>query len=148
MINGRTGHSVDHAQFVNCGYGISLANTATTLLRNALFNNVTTNLSGSGCTVRAEHITSDGAAYFKSDLSICTLTNSLLVAVTTPGTFTSSLNVQTVANAAGVFKSVGSGAHYLADSAYRNQGTLSTTIQSAIARKTTYAPQDPARCRR
>ena len=60
VINGRTGHSVDHAQFVNCGYGISLANTATTLLRNALFNNVTTNLSGSGCTVRAEHMSRTG----------------------------------------------------------------------------------------
>ncbi|MBI3867781.1 MAG: hypothetical protein HY299_04545 [Verrucomicrobia bacterium] len=139
-INGRTGHAIDHAMFVNCGYGVKLSSSSATLVRNALFGNVTTNLSGSGCTVRAEHVTSDGAAYFMSDLTSCFLTNSLLVAVTTPGTFSSSLNVQTVSSPAGIFATVGSGAHYLATDTYRNQGTVATSINAAIAKKTTYAP--------
>ena len=116
------------------------ASGTSTLLRNALFSNVTTNLSGAGCTVRAEQITSDGASYFKSDLGSCYLTNSLLVGVTTPGTFTSSQTVQTLSSGVGVFRTVGAGAHYLADDTYRNQGIPGVSIAGELKRLTTYPP--------
>lgn len=140
LINGRTGHAIDHGQFVNCGYGVRMQSSASTLLRNCLFNNVTTNLSGSGCTVRGEHITANGGSYFNADLTSCFLTNSLLTAVTTAGSLTNTLNVQTNASAAGIFTTVGTGAHYLTDNTYRNKGSSAVSILSDIQKKTTYPP--------
>ena len=140
ILDGRTGHSLDHGQFVGCGYGVVMLNSSSSLLRNCLFNNVTTNLSGSTGTIRAEQITSNLGNHFKSDLGALYLTNSLLVAITTPGTPTSSQNVQTVASATGIFTTVGSGQHYLASNIYRNQGIANVSIGSALTKLTTFPP--------
>jgi hypothetical protein len=140
ILNGRTGHSLDHGQFVNCGYGVKMLSSSATLLRNCLFSSVTTNLSGSGCTIHAEHITANGGTYFKSDLGTLNLTNSLLVAVTTPGSPNNSLSNQTPSSATGVFTSVGSGQSYLSGTTYRDQGTANVSIRADIQKRTTYPP--------
>ena len=60
LLDGRTGHDLAHGQFVNCGYGVVMANSSSTLLRNALFSNVTTNLSGNtGTTVSGSTTVND-----------------------------------------------------------------------------------------
>ncbi|MBL9170499.1 MAG: hypothetical protein JNN07_22380 [Verrucomicrobiales bacterium] len=142
ILNGRTGHILDHGQFVNCGYGVKMLSSSTTLLRNCLFSSVTTNLSGSGCTVRAEHITANGGTYFQSDLGTLYLTNSLLVAVTNPGATNNFQYVQTPSSSSGVFASVGSGQSYLAGATYRDQGTTVVSILADIQKRTTYPPVD------
>ncbi len=138
-INGRTGHRIDHGQFQNCGSGVSLSGTATTLLRNVLFANTLTNLSGSGCTVSAEHVTAETGTYFNKDLANCSLANSILAGITTTGTL-SSVCVQTYATTNGVFQTALSGRHYLANDSYRNTGSASVSILSEITNKTTYPP--------
>ncbi len=140
ILNGRTGNTLDNGQFVACGYGVKLTNSAATWLRNCLFHNVTTNLSGASCTVNAEHITADGGSYFKSDLGTLNITNSLVVAVTTPGSPTASTNFQTVASATGIFTTVGSASHYLATDTYRNLGNTNITLLADIQKRTTYPP--------
>ena len=63
-----------------------------------------------------EHITVNGATVLNQNLTQLNVTNSLLVAVTTAGSYNQQ-NVQTVASATGVFTTVGSGSHYLATDA-------------------------------
>ncbi len=130
-INGKTGHAISHAQLVACQNGFSATN-AEFSLRNALFDHVLTNFTGSSSTSRVEHLTVDTASWLNNNIGTnLYLTNCLLVSVTNNGSFSSNTVYSTSANS--VFQSVGQGFHYLnpTNSIYRNVGT--TNINSALA---------------
>ncbi len=136
-LNGRTNHLLSHVQLVNCQNGIAATN-AEFKLRNALFHNVLTNFTGSASTGRVEHLTVNTASWLNKDIGAnLFLTNSLLVAVTNYGSFSSNA-VYTASGS--VFQSVGAGSHYLANNTYRNLGTTNVSILSELRKLTTYPP--------
>ncbi len=135
------GHLLGHLQLVNCQNGIAATN-AEFKVRNALFHNVLTNFTGSSSTARVEHLTVDTAAWLNQNIGTnLYLTNCLLVAVTNYGSFNSN-SVSTAGSPGTVFKTLGQGAHYLADNTYRNSGTtnLNATLAGELKKLTTYAP--------
>jgi hypothetical protein len=141
-LNGRAGHVLSHAQFVDCQNGIK-PSSAEFRLRNALFGNVLTNFNGTSSTGRCEQLTVNTASWFNYNSAIqLNLTNCLLVAITNLGAY-SGANNQTVSSASGVFQSIGSGSHYLAaGSPYRNGGTtaINATLANTLKKLTTYPP--------
>ncbi len=142
-ISGKSGHAVIHAQLVTCQNGFSTTN-ADFSLRNALFDHVLTNFTGSSSTSRVEHLTVDTASWLNNNIGTnLYLTNCLLVAVTNTGSFSSN-SVSSVSSASGVFQSVGQGFHYLntTNSIYRNVGTtnINSTLAAQLKRLTTYPP--------
>lgn len=122
-ILGRTGHILSHLQFVNCDKGISGAGT-TYHLRNALFHHVKTNLlQTSASTARLEQVSVNTAVRFNDNTTVF-LTNGVLAAVTTAGSYTAN-SVSTFSTTAAAFQEFGAGRSYLlADSAARDTGTL------------------------
>jgi len=135
---GGTGHVLSDAQFVNCANGMDLYYCGFHV-RNALWHNVMTNFSGTSSTGAGEHLTVDTANWMNLT-GACTdlyLTNSLIVAVTNYGSFSSNA-VYTASG--GVFQSVGAGSHYLANNTYRNLGTTNVAILSELRQRTTYPP--------
>lgn len=145
-ISGRPGHVFSHGQLVHCQRGFSSTN-AEFSLRNMLFDNVLTNLTGTSSTGRCEHVTANTATHFNYN-SACAylyLTNSLLAGVTNVGTVTTSVGSVTLASASGVFQTMGKGNNYLAaGSPYRNYSTASTNLNASLAKAlkllTTYPP--------
>lgn len=143
-LTGGSSHVIENAQFVNCTTGIYL-DGATLSLRNALFYNSGSVLAGQNSNVgRLEHVTVNGATSFNYNNSIGTLTvtNSLLVAVGTLGTY-SGTSVSTASSTAGVFETAGGASHYLASgSPYRDAGStnINLNLLKAFKSKTTYAP--------
>lgn len=140
-INGQSGHVLKHGVFLNSDTGLGASGGAGISLLNALFAGVTTALSGSGTvTETLEQVTLSGTATFNSGVSSLTVVNSLLVGVTTYGSY-SGTSVSTPGSSSGVFTTVGQGQYYLAPgSAYRNAGTTSITIGSELKRLTTDPP--------
>jgi hypothetical protein len=142
-ISGSTNHILTHVQLVKCGNGLAITN-AEVKLRNALFDRVQTNFTGSSATGRVEHLTADIANWFNKDIgSSLFVTNSLLVGVTNLGNYSVLQNVSTNSSAAGIFQIVGSGAHYLAaGSTNRNAGTtnINPALLSSLKQRTTYPP--------
>lgn len=141
-FNGRSGHVVSHAQFVNCEEGITGA-SAEVALRNGLFTNVLSTFKGSSVLGRCEHLTVNSATWFNNNsLSTLYLTNSLLVNVGTRGTVASLDSVSEISSASGVFAGVGSGSHYLVDGTYRNSGNpiINAAFLKELRQKTTYPP--------
>ena len=64
-LAGRTDHVLSNVQIVNCNSGIKLTTDSAYKLRNALFDNVRTNVTGGSRTIsRMEQVTSDSADYF------------------------------------------------------------------------------------
>jgi hypothetical protein len=143
-IDGRTDHVLSDVQIVNSGLGIRAASGTAYSLRNALLSNVLTNFSGidSSSIGSVEHLTSDGASYVNGSGSNLTLslTNSLVVSAGSVGALSATQSVAMVSSSAGVFRSALSGAHYLASSAYRAQGTTNVCCLADIRLKTTYPP--------
>jgi hypothetical protein len=141
-ITGRSGNSFMHVQIVNCDVGIKPTSTEFKLL-NALLVNVGKDLQGANSvTGRLEHVTSDGGTWFNYNNSVSPLfvANSLLVGVANLGTYTPTA-VTTLSSSSGVFASVGQGQHYLPiTSPYRNAGSASVSIASALRSMTTEAP--------
>ena len=142
IINGKSGHVLDHVQLRKCGNGLAATN-AEFALRNALFDRVLTNFTGSSATGRVEHLTADTAIWLNRDIGTnLFLTNCLLVAVTNLGNCTMQ-SVSNVSSGNGVFQAVGAGAHYLATgSFYRNSGTtnISPSSIATLRGRTTYPP--------
>jgi len=86
-LSGGSGHVIRNAQLVACQKGIA-ATSAEFSLRNALLYNVLTNFTGSSSTGRVEHLTVDTANWLNKDIGTnLFLTNCLLVAVTSTGTY-------------------------------------------------------------
>lgn len=138
-----TGHEVNHAQFVNCRQALC-AYTAHASVRNALFADTVHVVAGiAAATVRGEHWTVNGATALNyGAYTTLYLTNSLVVTVNGQTNFTGLGNV-VLTNAAGLFRAVGGGAHYLAPgSLYRNSGTtnIDAALLNALGTKTTCAP--------
>ena len=93
-FSGGAGHVISHAQLVACQNGIAATNTEFSL-RNALFDHVLTNFTGSASTGRVEHLTVDTATWLNKDIGAnLFLTNCLLVSVTNGGTFSSNTVLQ------------------------------------------------------
>jgi hypothetical protein len=144
-VNGSTGHTFSHGQLVNCQNGIQPTNTGLDL-RNILFHNVVTALSGAGSTGRCQHVTVNTATTFNLNATCSPLTvvNSLLAGVATNGTATLIGSV-VLTNTSGVFQTVGQGANYLAQgSTLRDYAGASAQIDpdlaSALRNLTTYPP--------
>jgi len=140
-------HIVRNAQFVNCQAGLAVHYSSATgvRLQNALFHNVNNVISGMYYgRVDGEHVTVNGASYlnYNPNNAVLILRNSLLVNVTTPGSYSGSGNA--VETSGTVFQSGGDGMHYLAaGSLHRNpQGlaAISADLELELRKMTTYPP--------
>jgi hypothetical protein len=130
-------------QVLNCNYGVS-CQSPVFWVRNGLFNNVQTvfSTSSSGVVGNGEHLIVDSASYLNGSSSLLTLnvTNSLLVSVTTPGTYSGAGNATDTSAA---LQSALAGTHYLANgSLHHNAGTgnISYQLQTDFRNFTTYPP--------
>ena len=142
---GGTGHTISHAQFVNCQSALTPYYTGFNL-RNVLVQGGTNVFANSpSCTGRCEQVTFHGVrnlySYTNSPPGLY-LTNSLVVAVTNNVSYPGTGN-QTLASDAGVFQTVGAGAHYLAANDYRQCGTtaINATLAADLKTLTTYPPR-------
>lgn len=135
------------AQFVHCRTAIKLVGSLN--VRNALFHQIGTNFLSLGESFwNGEHLTVNQCATFNAGGSATlNLTNCLLVGITNfdvSGDYTLNANhlVQQT-NPAGVFQTVGAGAHYLVNgSTNRNAGTtnLSAAMLAMLRQTTTHPP--------
>lgn len=138
-------HYLQHSQLLNCGKGVEFGNSPP-VLRNCLMYRVLTNFAGvtnASVDVRCEHLTINESARM-NDVSqtTLTLTNSLLVNVTNNGAWFGSGTGNQAVSGAGIFTSVGAGAHYLPTlSPYRGVGT--TNINAALAKVLDVSTVDP-----
>jgi hypothetical protein len=134
-------HVVTHAQVVNCQNGFQAWYGTDVSVRNALFFNVLTNFSGDSSTFTCQNVTSDTANYLRVT-STLNLYNCLLTSVTN-ASYNSASYTSNLTSSAGVYQTVGAGAHYLAaNSPYRNVGNTSIdpTLLADLRKKTTYPP--------
>ena len=132
-----------HAQLVNCQSGLQ-AYSSSVSVYNALCFNVLTNFWGSTATFSCQNLTSDTANYLQvmQANSTLSLVNCLLTSVTNVSYYSASYT-SNLTSSAGVYQTVGAGAHYLApNSPYRNVGTTSidAALLSDLRKKTTYPP--------
>lgn len=142
---GGNGHTLSHAQFVNCQSALT-PYYATFNLRNVLVHGGTNVFANSpSCTGRCEQVTFHGVGNLYSYTNsppVLYLTNSLVVAVTNNVSYQGTGN-QTLTSDAGVFQTVGAGAHYLASNDYRQCGTtaINATLAAELKTLTTYPPR-------
>jgi len=143
LFSGGSGHLLRHGQFVECS-GALYASYAGVNAENLLLDNTHWRAAaGVGGSIQGAHWTVDRVGYL-SQMSGGTLTlvNSLLVGVTNWGyNYTTSYSAAPAP--AGVFRSVGGGAHYLSTgSPHRNTGTanIAAPLASDLRHRTTYAP--------
>jgi hypothetical protein len=140
---GGYGHEVRHAQLLNCGTAAH-ADGAEVRMRNILGWNVTNVLTGtssSTSTGRWEQATLDQATNLISSATGF-FTNCLLTGVVATNGLDGAGNT-VLASSNGVYKSVGSGYHYLADgSSYRDAGTTNIDggLRTELRLRTTHAP--------
>ena len=147
IIQGTNGHTIRHAQFVNCGSGIAPSST-TLSVYNALFAGVGTNFNGSATVGDLEHITSDTAAIFAqgSTFSSVGLTNCLFTAVANANVGSNTNQVAILSSNSGVFQNLSLGtSHYLpTNSIYRCAGTtgIDPTLAGDLIDMVTTAPTE------
>jgi hypothetical protein len=152
------GVTVNNAQFVNCGVGLSLATSGQANLNNALSVNVNTNLLGIGATFVMAQSTFDkviylGGAPYPFSKPTLRMTNCVLANVTNvQGTIYAGFNgfykspmvgSAAVTNVAYPFYSVGAGGHYLTNGcSFIDAGTtnLSTDLLAALKLRTVNPP--------
>ncbi|HTI70127.1 MAG TPA: hypothetical protein VMF06_09180, partial [Candidatus Limnocylindria bacterium] len=145
IIQGTNPHAIRHAQFVNCGTGISATST-TFSLYNALLANVRTGFGGSSVVGDLEHLTVDGGDYFQNGtvFSSLGLTNCLIAGVTNVSVGTSVIQSFIYSSNAGLFQNLSVGtSHYLpTNSPFRNVGTttINPTLAGELIDLTTAAP--------
>src|SRR6266540_4129257 len=114
-------------------------------LRNVLIHDATYAYGGGGTNHHGEHVTFHRVAFLRSATASnykTYLTNSLVISVTSNVVYTGQ-NVISNLNDAGIFQSVGGGAHYLAaGSPHRNAGTtnINTNLLAQLKQRTTYPP--------
>lgn len=142
-FSGGNGHVLKHLQLLNCSAGIHGAG-AHYAVRNGLFYNVVTALSGSGTSVaRMEHVTFNGTPALNPGTSTTLfLTNSILRGVTSGATY-SGQNNEAIATSAQPFQTVFRGGHYLTNgSVLRDAGTtnIESSLKSDLKRRTTFPP--------
>jgi RHS repeat-associated protein len=112
-------------------------------LRNVLIHNGTFAF-GSGGNYIGEHVTLHKLANLRSAnfVNLTFLTNSLVISLTNFVNYVGA-NVVSNINDAGIFQTVGAGAHYLAnDSTNRNAGTtnINPDLLASLPKRTTYPP--------
>ncbi|MBN9693319.1 MAG: hypothetical protein J0M24_24005 [Verrucomicrobia bacterium] len=143
FMNG-TGHSVKHSQFVQCSEGIWSTTALAYSLFNSLFDSTSIVLAGNAATITAQHLTVRTATTFNTGHSV-TLANTLLVGVTTPGSYTQVAGSVSATPAGGTaFETIAGGQLYLpAGSPHRNSGTstIDSTLATELKKMTTEAPQ-------
>lgn len=140
---------VSHAQIGFGNWGIYNNGNKPLAFRNVLFHDLNAAIQASATSNtnnRGEHLTAHKIVYLIGGSSGFTgkvfLTNCLLISVTNALNYFGS-NIVTNQNDAGIFQTVGAGAHYLANnSAYRNAGTtnINATLLANLKRRTTYPP--------
>ena len=141
-FHGGVGHALSHAQIVKCQTSLKIDSAGSYSLRNGLICDTTNafRFVGSETSATAENVTVDKPITLKSGAGDLTLNNSLIVQGGTTTGFAGTSNF--VTSSSSVFKSVGSGYHYLAANTYRNAGTtnIDATLLSALRNRTTYPP--------
>lgn len=158
VLNQGTAHTLSHAQWVNCGVGLRLAN-AEARVRNALMSGVAMCFDLPGSTARVEHLTASQGALLNSGGTLL-LTNSILAGIASTNAWSGTPNA-VIPTAAGVFSSSAAGSHYLPpNSPHRDAGsgqihpsllkelrTLTTTaptvLQGPVLTATSISPQVP-----
>jgi hypothetical protein len=144
---GSTPHNLSNIQLMNCWYGVEAddlsAGTCYVNARNIMADNTMTPFYGNRVSYAAEHVTAHRAhrffQYATGGSGALCLTNSLLVKMTNASSSFTADHVTTLSSDAGVFATVGAGAHYLPPmSPYRNVGATAVTPEMlAILKKTT-----------
>jgi len=136
--------AMSHVQFVHTDYPIYIVNTTQCSVRNALMYDVTqVAFEVFNAAVSVEHLTVDGCAQLGvNDFgATMTLTNSLLVGVSSMGNLPCTTNSVVTTNVT-VFQTLGAAGHYLADNTYRNAGTtnINASLAADLRKLTTYPP--------
>jgi hypothetical protein len=138
--------TVRDTQFVHCQTAFQMAGPAVKVY-NGLFYDVGTVFTGGRAV--AQHITVNRCNTFATDgspfLEPLSITNSLFICVTNLGSYTTveSNSLVRLSSDAGIFETVGAGAHYLsATSSYRDAGTtnIETQLRTDLTNRTTYPP--------
>ncbi|MCW5551780.1 MAG: hypothetical protein KIS67_06370 [Verrucomicrobiae bacterium] len=137
-------HVIRNSQFVRnyTGVYVDYTSVPTTLQNVLLHRSGLRAVYGYEAIVCGENLTIH-EAYRAFDGGTVSVTNSLLVAVTNWPTAFTSVNNVTNASGAGVFQTVGAGAHYLVDgSTNRNAGTtnINADLLADLGQRTTYPP--------
>lgn len=137
-------HVIRNSQFVRnyTGVYVDYTSVPTTLQNVLLHRSGLRAVYGYEAIVCGENLTIH-EAYRAFDGGTVSVTNSLLVAVTNWPTAFTSVNNVTNASGAGVFQTVGAGAHYLVDgSTNRNAGTtnINADLRADLGKRTTYPP--------
>ncbi len=146
---GTASHTLNHAQIVHCGTGISADGTSganTFYLGNLLMFDLSTAFASAANNFAgtAEHLTLHQCGTLASPSSAgLTFRNSLLVGVQSNDGRATTDHTPVLASDAGVFQTVGAGSHYLAaGSPYRHAGTtlMNQTLANDLKQKTTFPP--------
>src|SRR5437867_1916620 len=148
-INPGTSPTLRHLQFVSCLTAIEKFSDSCSL-QNILIDKGYLAIRGWSANLSAENLTVNGTTWFfysqtngtYQDPSTLTVTNSLLVAVSSTDSYTSSSNA-TNSSSSATFQTVGAGSNYLlADSPYRNAGTtnINPELLADLKLRTTYPP--------
>jgi hypothetical protein len=134
-------NNVCDCQFVNDGEALYAEGNLA--VENVLLDNVGTGMDGGGSTINAAFVTGHCVSMLISSGISLNVTNSLFICVTNWGGSLTSDHNYTNSSDAGIFQTVGAGAHYLAtNSLCRNAGTTNVDplALADIAAKTTYPP--------
>jgi hypothetical protein len=134
-----SGNTLDlkHTQITRSTYGIQSFWASTIALGNVLFHDISSICLDRVATT-GEHVTFHAIDKLTNNGSL-NLTNSLIISVTTNVAY-GGVKVEEKQDDTGVFATVGAGAHYLADSTYRRQGTNATSLLEDLKSRTTYPP--------
>lgn len=139
-------HNLAHSQITHCETAIN-SFCPVVNVRNTLFysNLEVVDTQSAVVTVNLEHVTVNSATALNANSSWITLNvaNSLLVAVTSLGTYNNTGGNAVLSSASGVFQTLGSAKHYLAPgSPHRNAGVpgISYQLQADFRQMTTFAP--------
>ncbi|MCW5556978.1 MAG: hypothetical protein KIT22_03950, partial [Verrucomicrobiae bacterium] len=142
-------NTVMNAQFVNCRHSIFNTSSGACGIYNVLIDTVVSGScgfsdGGSSKALYGENVTVRGAANLRTTVSgtTLTLTNCLVINVTTVQSYSGSNNYQSSSDA-GIFQTVLAGRSYLAaGSPYRNAGTTAITpaLLAELKQLTTYPP--------
>lgn len=145
-VQGSGINKVSNVQALKCSTGVDIGYNVT-YVRNLLAQDVENALNANSAVIHAEHVTARNATVslfsHTGASSYLNITNSLLVAVASPGSNVKSDNVVSLIPDTGVFATVGAGANYLAaGSPYRNVGNpnLSPEMKAILKTTTTYPP--------
>jgi hypothetical protein len=141
-------HDLRHAQFVKCHTPV-WGELVTLYMGNVLLYDSALAIGGADLEAVVEHATIHKCSELTYDNSIFAFTNCLFVQVTNWGNSTITTNTVHCTDDAGVFQTVGAGAHYQAEgSGLRDAGTtnIDANLRQDLLKLSTYPPLVYSNC--